>query len=47
MKFVVLIKLKISNSKFIESEIFNSIKTTNLNLEFFDLINNYWTKKLS
>jgi UDP-N-acetyl-D-mannosaminuronic acid transferase (WecB/TagA/CpsF family) len=33
-KIVVLIELKISNLLKFESEIFNSIKTTNLNLEF-------------
>ncbi len=46
-KFVISIELKISDSINFESEISNSIETTNLNLEFFDLIDDYWTKKLS
>jgi hypothetical protein len=39
--------IKNFNSINFESEIFNSIEKTNLNLEFFDLIDDYWTKELS
>jgi hypothetical protein len=46
-KSVVLIELKISDSINFESEIFNSIEITDLNLEFFELIDDYWTKELS
>jgi hypothetical protein len=42
-KYVILIELKISSSKFNEFEISNSIKTTYLNIEFFDCIDNACT----